>query len=94
MRATLAIFLIASLVPTIATAEDESWEMWEQRQVLLAEIERAKRLGGYSAPWTAVRNIGNGTKTEADIAPAYGSLEDVPGGPGARVPAIQGEAGQ
>ena len=78
----IAFALAAGPLPAMAAGEDESWEMWEQRQVMLAEIKRAKRLGGYSDPLTAFRNIQAGTATEADIAPAYGSLEDIPGGPG------------
>ena len=74
--------LASAIAVALAAGEDESWEMWEQRQVMLAEIERAKRLGGYSDPLTAFRNLRAGTATEADIAPAYSSLEDIPGGPG------------
>ena len=78
----IAFALAAGPLPAIAAGDDESWEMWEQRQVMKAEIERARRLGGYSDPLTAFRNLQAGTATEADIAPAYGSLEDIPGGPG------------
>ena len=81
MRHALVIALLLTGTPALAAGEDESWEMWEQRQVMLAEIERARRLGGYSDPLTAFRNLQAGTATEADIAPAYGSLEDIPGGP-------------
>ena len=85
MRPILIAAIVATATttaaPALAAGDDESWEMWEQRQVMLAEIERAKRLGGYSDPLTAARNVANGTATEADIAPAYSGLEDIPGGP-------------
>ena len=54
----------------------------EPRLRLLPDQPCAKRLGGYSDPLTAFRNLRAGTATEADIAPAYSSLEDIPGGPG------------
>lgn len=81
MRYALALSLCLAAPQAFAAGEDESWEMWEQRQVMLAEIERAKRLGGYSDPLTAVRRIADGSATEKDVVRAYSGLEDIPGGP-------------
>lgn len=81
MRYALALSLCLAAPQAVAAGDDESWEMWEQRQVMEAEIERAKRLGGYSDPLTALRRLIDGTATEKDVVPAYSSLEDIPGGP-------------
>lgn len=89
MRCFLAV-AIALMLPgsALGAGEDESWEMWEARQLMLAEMERARKLGGYSDPFTAARNIANGTATQRDVVDAYRSIYDLPeyGGPAVEVP--------
>lgn len=89
MRITLIATLLLILPGTaLAAGGDESWEMWEARQIMLAEMERARKLGGFSDPLTAVRNIARGQATARDVVSPYRTLYDLPeyGGPPVEVP--------
>lgn len=78
MRHTIVIALLLTATQAVAAGEDESWEMWEARQVMLAEMERARILGGFSDPVTAARNIASGTATQKDVVPGYRDIYDLP----------------
>lgn len=89
MRIPLAAALLLLPLGTVpAAGEDESWEMWEARQIMLAEMERARELGGFSDPLTAARNIANGQSTARDVVSAYSNIYELPeyGGPPVEVP--------
>ena len=90
MRILLSAAVILMTFPDagLAAGEDESWEMWEARQIMLAEMERARSLGGYSDPFTAARNLARGQTTARDIVFGYRDIYDLPeyGGPPIEAP--------
>ena len=86
--ALMAALLLAFAASANAAGEDEAYEMWEARQIMLGEMERARKLGGFSGPVSAARNVARGQGTSRDVVPAYHDLWDLPeyGGPEVEVP--------
>ena len=80
-RNAMILTLIAAMCSPTAglSSEDESWERYEQQEILSAEIERARALGGFNGPLTAIRNLSDGTATERDVVPGYSDFHELPG---------------
>ena len=81
----------ASLLAAATTAEagfrlrDDAQDRWEQRQILNEEFRRAREVGGYNDPITALVNLLSGRATERDVRPAVNTIFDVPGRRGIRL---------
>ena len=52
---------------------------WKQQQILKEEWRRAREVGGYNDPATALNNVLNGRATEKDIRSGVTSIYDTPG---------------
>lgn len=72
-----AFFAFASL--PAAASPDESYDVWEMRQVMKAELDRARERGGYPDPITALIQMARGTADEDIVVPAYSDIYDLPG---------------
>ena len=72
--------LLATSVPSEAGFRfGGSRDGWKQQQMLKEEFRRAREVGGYNDPITALMNLLNGTATERDIRPGVNHISDVPG---------------
>ena len=63
----------------------DAQDRYEQRQILDEEFRRAREVGGYNDPITALVNLLSGTATERDVRPAVNTIFDVPGRRGIRL---------
>ena len=78
MRLLCAAAFALTLLSPAGADEDPSWEIWETRQLMLAEMERARALGGYNDPFTAAQNLARGEASEKDLTNGYSDWHDLP----------------
>jgi len=67
-RWALAAAVLAAIAPALAEAR-EMRERQQQNLLLRAEWERARAIGGYEDPFTALRNLFSGNATERTVQP-------------------------
>lgn len=79
--------LLASAVALTAGAADagsrfgrpNGQQYWKQQQILAEEFRRARAVGGYNDPLTALSNVLSGNATEKDVTSGVNSIFDTPG---------------
>lgn len=84
MKSLALIPVAAALILSAGAAQAGSkgfssgQQYWKQQQILKEEWRRAREVGGYNAPATALNNVLNGRATEKDIRPGVTSIYDTP----------------
>lgn len=73
-----ALILFAGAAHAGSKGFSSNQQYWKQQQILKEEWRRAREVGGYNDPVTAMSNIANGRATEKDIRSGVTSIYDTP----------------